>query len=83
MRSEPTGKMIRFVPGDRALVERIADDLRNQFLDHDGQAITCRNGLILAVGVSQQTYLAMQRHVDSVVAPPGGCTLTSARDKIH
>jgi hypothetical protein len=83
MCSESTGKMIRFLPGDRARAERIADDLRNQFLDHDGQAVTCYNGLILAVGVSHKTYLAMQQHVDSVEAPPGGCTLTSARDQIH
>ena len=83
MCSEPTGKMIRFLPGDRARAERIADDLQNQFLDHDGQAVTCYNGLILAVGVPHKTYLSMQRYVDSVEAPPGGCTLTSARDKIH
>ena len=83
MCSDPTGKLIRFIPGDRARVERIADDVRNHFLDHDGQAVTCRNGLLLAVGVSHKTYLAMQRYIDSVVAPPGGCTLTSRRDPIH
>jgi len=83
MCSRPLGKMIRFLPGDRARAERIADDLRNQFLDHDGQAVTCYNGLILAVGVSHKTYLAMQQHVDSVESPPGGCTLTSHRDQIH
>lgn len=83
MCSESTGKMIRFIPGDRARVERIADEVRNQFLDHAGEAVTSSNGVLLAVGVSQQTYLQMQKYVDSLVAPPGGCTLTSHRQKVH
>ena len=61
---QPPSKLIRFLYADRKVVEQLADDLRNLYLDHDGQAISSHGG-------SRHTVEQMRAFVDDRIPPPG------------
>ena len=67
---EPS-KLIRFLYADRKVIEDLADDLRNLYLDHDGQAISSHGGMLMAVGCSRHTVEQMRAFVDDRIPPPG------------
>ena len=60
---QPPSKLIRFLYADRKVVEQLADDLRNLYLDHDGQAISSHG--------SRHTVEQMRAFVDDRIPPPG------------
>lgn len=64
-------RLIRFLYADRAAVEQLADELRNLYLDHDGQAISSHGGMLMAMGCSQATVEQMRAYVDDRIPPPG------------
>jgi len=68
---QPPSKLIRFLYADREVVEDLADDLRNLYLDHDGQAISSHGGMLMAVGCSRHTVEQMRAFVDDRIPPPG------------
>lgn len=65
-------QLIGFYPGvSRRELARVVDDLRNQFLDHDGRVVYVATGIVSCVGCSQETVIRMRSFLDGRLHRPG------------
>ena len=65
-------QVIGFYSCDRRKVEAVVEELRNEFLDHDGRVISTANGLVTCVDCSEHTVKRMRAFVDERLPRPTG-----------
>ena len=70
MCQQPILQMISYSAADRRKIEEVVNELRNEFLDHDGRVISTSLGMISCVGCSEETVRRMRAFVDARLPRP-------------